>query len=96
MRYLGPLDRLQERRQLPLAQMTDPYSSSYAAVEQWNPGRYYSETNQTPRSLPTGTTGQSTGSAPAPLSMYMPFVLLVVVIYALEKWKGRLFPKVKL
>ncbi len=63
-------------------------------VETWNPGRYGAETNLTPRSLPTGTTGQSsTAAAPAGLAMYVPFVVLVVVVYALEKYKVRLLGK---
>ena len=90
MRYLGPLSRPGERRQRPLAQ-SDPFASSFAAVEQWNPTRYAAETNLTPRSLPTGTTGQaSSAPARAGLGMYLPFAVLVVIVYALEKWKGRL------
>lgn len=92
MRYIGPLSRLQERRERPLGYMADPFASSFNAVEQFNPNRYYAETDMTPRSLPTGTTGQSsTAPAAAPLRMYLPFVLLVVIVYALEKWKLRLF-----
>ena len=91
---IGPLSRLRERTSSPQRYMADPFSSSFAAVEQFNPERYYEETNMTPRSLPTGTTGAAS-SAPAPVSLvtYLPFILLVVIIYALEKRKLRIFAK---
>jgi len=74
--------------------MADPFSSSFAAVEQFNPERYYEETGMTPRSLPTGTTGESsTAPAAVPLAHYIPFVLLVIVIWALERRKMRLFAR---
>ena len=64
------------------------FSSSYVAVEQFNPVRYYSETGATPKSLPTGTTGDaSTAVPPIPLGMYVPFAILIVVIWALESHK---------
>lgn len=74
------------------------FASSYVAVEQFNPGKYYSETGMTPRSLPTGTTGAtSTEKPPAPLAMYVPFVAIVIVIWALESHKmgrfSRMFRK---
>ncbi len=64
------------------------FSSSYVAVEQWNPVKYYGETGMTARSLPTGTTGEtSTAAAESPLGMYLPFAVLIVVIWALERHK---------
>ncbi len=91
---IGPLSRHRERLGSPLRQVADPFSSSFAAVEQFNPERYYEETGLTPRSLPTGTTGQAS-SAPAPVSLahYIPFVLLVILIYALERRKLRIFAR---
>ena len=71
---------------------TNVFASSYAAVEQFNPQRYYAESGQTPRSLPTGTTGAtSTQPAPTPLSTYIPFVIIAIVIWALERRKRGLF-----
>lgn len=89
---IGPLARLRERASAPQRYMADPFSSSFAAVEQFNPERFYEETGMTPRSLPTGTTGEAS-SAPAstPLIHYLPFVLLVVLVWALERRKLRLF-----
>ena len=64
------------------------FSSSYVAVEQFNPVRYYSETGATPKSLPTGTTGDPSTVAPSvPLSMYVPFAILIVIVWALESHK---------
>ena len=79
----------------------DPYASnvfasSYAAVEQFNPQRYYAESGMTPGTLPTGTTGPARGSAaPTPLGMYIPFIAIGVLIWALEKHKLRIFGKRK-
>jgi hypothetical protein len=68
------------------------FSSSYVGVEQWNPGRYYNETGQTPKSLPTGTTGPaSTAPAPSPLLSYLPIVVVVLIVWALERHKVRIF-----
>jgi hypothetical protein len=90
---IGPLSRLRERATSPQRYMADPFSSSFVALETWNPSRYYEETGQTPKSLPTGTTGQSASPAPAKLSTYLPFVLLVVVIWVLERRKLKIFAR---
>lgn len=91
---IGPLSRLRERTSAPQRYIADPFASSFAAVEQFNPERYYEETGLTPRSLPTGTTGEaSSAPAPAPLVHYLPFVLLVVLIWALERRKMRIFAR---
>src|SRR5258708_33442562 len=91
---IGPLSRHRERLGSPLRQVADPFSSSFAAVEQFNPERFYEETGMTPRSLPTGTTGQASSvAAVAPLSHYLPFVFLVIVIWALERRKMRIFAR---
>jgi hypothetical protein len=96
MRYLGPLDRIAERRRLPLF-APDPYASSvfassFAAVEQFNPQRYYAETGMTSQSLPTGTTGPQTGgaTAPAPPRIWVIIGVIAVVIWALERHKLKL------
>ena len=71
---------------------TGPFASSYAAVEQFNPQRYYSEAGTLPGSLPTGTTGApTTVSPPTPLPVYIWFVAIVVIVWALEKHKFRIF-----
>ena len=94
MLTIGPLSRHRERLSSPLRQIADPFSSSFAAVEQFNPERFYEETGMTPRSLPTATTGQtSSAPAPAPLMHYLPFVLLVVLVWALERRKMRIFAR---
>ena len=88
------LNRLHEG---PRFQM-DPYSSSvfassFAAVEQFNPQRYYAETGMSSQSLPTGTTGQQNtnpASAPAPPRVWVIIAVLGVVIWALERHKLRL------
>lgn len=68
------------------------FASSYVAVEQWNPVKYYSETGMTPRSLPTGTTGATSTQRPStPLGLYVPFLAIVVIIWALESHKGGRF-----
>ncbi len=73
-----------------------PFASSYAAVEQFNPQRYYSETGTVPGSLPTGTTGApTTVAAPTPLPVYLWFVAIAVIIWALEKHKFRIFGQKK-
>jgi hypothetical protein len=94
MRYLGPIDRIHERRRLPL--FIDPYASSvyassYAAVEQFNPQRYYAETGMTSSTLPTGTTGPQMGgaTAPAPTRIWVIIGVIGVVIWALERHKLR-------
>ena len=74
------------------------FASSYVAVEQWNPGKYYSETGQTPGALPTGTTGAASTQRPAtPIGMYLPFVAIAIIVWALESHKlgrfGRMFKK---
>src|SRR5712692_3609048 len=96
MQYLGPLSRIRERRQAPL-RMPDPYASSvfassFAAVEQFNPQRYYAETGMTSAALPTGTTGPQTGgmTAPAAPRIWVIIGVIAVVIWALERKKLRL------
>jgi len=80
----------------PTVVTTSPFASSYVAVEQFNPTRYYNEVGMTPSSLPTGTTGAPTTVAPpAPLGMYVPFVLIALVIWALERHKFKLFGQPK-
>jgi hypothetical protein len=64
------------------------FASSYVAVEQFNPAKYYNETGMTPRSLPTGTTGETSTQRPAtPIAGYIPFVAIVILIWALESHK---------
>jgi len=89
----SPLNRIHERRQLPLRQTGDAFAPSFFVVEQFNPQRYYAESGQTPRSLPTGTTGkQDTAgtAAPAPPRVWIIIGVAAVVIWALERHKLKL------
>lgn len=72
----------------------DPFASSYGAVEQFNPQRYYAETGVPSSALPTGTTGPSGSQAAAPLSTYIPFVVIVLIVWAIERNKFRWLKKV--
>ena len=89
----SPLNRIHERRRLPLFQTGDAFAPSFSVVETFNPQRFYAESGMTPRSLPIGTTGkQDTAgqAAPAPPRIWIIMGVAAVVIWALERHKLKL------